>query len=208
MRGTSRQRLRLAASSPILRDHFPSILPAHRREYPALRLSLRETNQLEAETLLLADEIDLAITECEGKSPPGKKSRTIAELPLAVMAPKAARWKKAEQLLVDSAREPLIALPATEALTRLFQKGFDQRGEGLSLGVEVGSLDSMKVYVVGGFGIGLAVATPETGGAAEIRMLPIPRFPKLILGALWSGKLPELARSFLERAEGYAAKLR
>jgi DNA-binding transcriptional LysR family regulator len=109
---------------------------------------------------------------------------------------------------VDSAREPLIALPATEALTRLFQKGFDQRGEGLSLGVEVGSLDSMKVYVVGGFGIGLAVATPEPGGAAEIRMLPIPRFPKLILGAFWSGKLPELARSFLERAEGYAAKLR
>ncbi len=170
-----------------------------------MRLSLRETNQFEAETLLLADEIDLAITECEGKSPPGIKARVIAELPLAFMVPKAARWKKAEQLLADSARAPLIALPETEALTRLFQKGFDQRGERFVVGVEVASLDSMKTYVIGGFGIGLAVASPEANG--EIRMLPLTKFPKLVLGALWSGKLPPIAQSFLARVEAYAAKL-
>ncbi|MBA3960821.1 MAG: LysR family transcriptional regulator [Chthoniobacterales bacterium] len=80
IRGTADQRLRLAASGPILRKYFPGLLAALRRKYPALRLALRETNQLEAETLLQAGEIDLAITELEGKSPPGIKSCVIVRL--------------------------------------------------------------------------------------------------------------------------------
>lgn len=209
IRGTNSQRLRLAASGPVLRNYFPSILAAHRQKYPALRLSLRETNQLEAETFLQTNEVDLAITECEGKSPPGIKSRIIVELPPAFMVPKASRWKKAEQLLdADCAREPLIALPASEALTRLFQKGFDLRGERFVVGVEVSSLDSMKTYVVGGFGVGLAVASPEASEDHGIRLLPIATFPKLVLGALWIGKLPEIAQSFLDRVERSAAELR
>ncbi len=88
IRGTASQRLRLAASGPILRNHFPALLSAHRRKYPALKLALRETNQHEAEMLLQADEIDLAITELEGKPPPGIKSSVILKLPLALMVAK------------------------------------------------------------------------------------------------------------------------
>jgi DNA-binding transcriptional LysR family regulator len=145
IRGATSQRLRLAASGPILRNHFPSILAAHRRKYPALRLALRETNQLEAETLLQQDEIDLAITEFEGKSPPGIKSCVILELPLALMVPKNSTLRTAEQFLCeDRPREVLISLPATEAMTRLFQKGFSRRGLDFAIGVEVSSIESMK----------------------------------------------------------------
>jgi DNA-binding transcriptional LysR family regulator len=88
IRGAASQRLRLAASGPVLRHYFPSILVAHRHKYPEMRLTLREANQLEAETLLQENEIDLAITEIEGKSPPGIKSRVIVRLPLALMVAK------------------------------------------------------------------------------------------------------------------------
>jgi DNA-binding transcriptional LysR family regulator len=209
IRGASSQRLRLAASGPVLRNHFPTILAAHRRNYPALRLALRETNQLEAETLLQQDEIDLAITEFEGKPPPGIKSCVILELPLALMVPKDSKWRKAEQFLQqDRPREPFVSLPAQEAITRLFQKGFARSGIDFVTGVEVSSLESMKTYVAGGFGIGLAVASPGPTGESAIRLLPIAKFPKLVLGALWAGKLSAIAQSFLNEVKRHAAELR
>lgn len=208
IRGTTAERLRLAASAPVLRNHFPSILAAHRRNYPALRLALRETNQAEAEMLLQQDEIDLAITELEGKPAAGIKSSVILELPLAFMIETEARWRSAEQLLrQDRLREPFIALPASEAVTRLFQQGFARRGLSFATGVEVSSFESMTTYVTNGFGIGLAVASPGLTAEAKVRVLPIARFPQLRLGALWVGRLPEIAQSFLEAVKQEATEL-
>jgi len=209
IRGTASQRLRLAASGPVLRNYFPAILAAHRRNYPGLRLALRETNQLEAETLLLQHEIDLAVTELEGKSPPGIKSSVIVRLTLALMVAKGSKWRNAEQILrEDCRREVFIALPAHEAMSRLFQQGFAKRGLEFSSGVEVSSLDSMKTYVTGGFGVGLAVVSPSRDVDAEIRLLPLANFPKLVLGALWVGKLAGIAESFLDEVRKRAAQLK
>ncbi|HEY3662547.1 MAG TPA: LysR family transcriptional regulator [Chthoniobacterales bacterium] len=208
IRGTKAARLRLAGSAPVLRDHFPSILAAHRLKYPSLHLTLRETNQAEAECLLQQDEIDLAITELEGRSPAGVKSSVILELPLAFMVEQDAKWKDAEQLLrVDRLREPLIALPASEVITRLFQDGFGRRGMSFTTGVEVSSLESMKAYVASGFGIGLGLASPGASEDTRIRVLPIARFPVLRLGALWVGKLSPIAQFFLDAVKERAAKL-
>jgi DNA-binding transcriptional LysR family regulator len=208
IRGTTSQRLRLAASGPVVRDYFPSILAAHRRNYPELRLALRETNQLEAETLLLGDEIDLAITELEGKSPPGIKSCVIVRLTLALMVPNESKWRNAEQILRgEPSREVLISLPAEEALTRLFKRGFAERGLDFVTGVEVSSLESMKTYVAGEFGIGLTVVSPNVQTDPAIRILPIAKFPKLVIGALWRGKLPLIAETFLDEVKKRAVQL-
>ncbi|HEY5037178.1 MAG TPA: LysR family transcriptional regulator substrate-binding protein, partial [Chthoniobacterales bacterium] len=209
IRGATKERLRLAASGQLLRNHFPAILAAHRRDYPSLRLSLRETNQGEAERLLQTNEIDLAITEIEGKSPPGLKRRVLAELPLAFLVRENSSWKKAEQLLKSAVeREPFIGLPGDETLTRLFEKGFQRRKLDLTIGVEVASLESLTAYVAGGFGIGLGVCIPDLASAPEVRVLPIKGFPPLVVGALWVGKLPAVAQSFLEKVERYAATIR
>jgi DNA-binding transcriptional LysR family regulator len=208
LRGESGQRLRLAASGPVLRHHFPALLAAHRAKHPGLRLALRETNQLEAETLLQENEIDLAITELEGKPPVGIKSCVVLALPLALLVPSDSPWRSAEQFLrEDHPDEALISLPPEEALTRLFQKGFAARGRRFAIGVEVSSLESMRTYVARGFGIGLSVASPSATDAPEIRSLAITKFPKLILGALWIGKLPALAQSFLTEVRRRAAEL-
>lgn len=207
IRGTASQRLRLAASGPILRNHFPAILAAHRRNFPGLKLTLRETNQAEAERLLQADEIDLAITELEGKPPPGIRSSVILKLPLALIVPKDSRWRSAAQLWRQETPETFISLPPEEALSRLFQRGFAQQGIQVASGIEVASLESMKTYVANGFGVGLAVANPGASEEVATRILPLPKFPKLVIGALWTGKPPAVVQTFLDQVKRQAAAL-
>lgn len=97
----------------------------------------------------------------------------------------------------------------------MFQKGCAARGRRLAIGVEVSLLGSMRTYVARGFGIGLSVASPSATDASEeeevvdpeIRSLAITKFPKLILGALWIGKLPAVAQSFLTEVRRRAAEL-
>src|SRR5438105_13056222 len=88
LRGEADQRLRLAAPGTILRDHFPRMLEQHRRRFPRLKLTLFDTNQAEAEAMLRRQEIDLAITELEGKPPPGLRCGALLKLPLVLLVPK------------------------------------------------------------------------------------------------------------------------
>src|SRR5207248_5427280 len=74
LRGETAQRLRLAALTTILRDHLPALFLRHRRRFPHLKLRLHDANQATAEGVLKKQEIDLAMTELEGKPPMGMRS--------------------------------------------------------------------------------------------------------------------------------------
>jgi hypothetical protein len=39
-------------------------------------------------------------------------------------------------------------------------------------------------------------------------MLPLAKFPKFVLGALWTGKLPAISQSFLDEVKRHAVELR
>ncbi|MBA3960822.1 MAG: hypothetical protein H0X40_02840 [Chthoniobacterales bacterium] len=119
------------------------------------------------------------------------------------------KCRSAEQFLrqQEGAPEPLISLPEEEALTRLFKKGFATRGLRFAIGVEVASLESLRTYAAAGFGVGLSVANPEASDDPALRVLPLAKFPKLVLGALWTGKLSEIARSFLDEIQRHAKEL-
>jgi len=82
------QRLRLAALTTILRDHLPNLLVRHRRRFPHLKLRLHDANQAMAEALLKKQEIDLAITELEGKPAMGIRSEALLQVPLVLLVPK------------------------------------------------------------------------------------------------------------------------
>jgi DNA-binding transcriptional LysR family regulator len=199
VRGDTSQRLRLAGSATILRDHFPEPLEEHRRRFPALKLTLREANQAQAEEMLQNQEIDLAITELEGKTPPGIKSSVIIKLPLVLLVLKSSRLTSVTQILSEgSPRSPLISLPSNETIFRLFQQGLKRLGTDWAIGLEVTSLDLIATYVVRGFGTGLSISTPQMKIPAKIRSLPLLNFPPLVLGALWQGTLPAIAQTFLE----------
>src|SRR5881392_2641906 len=56
------QRIRVGASTTVLRDHLPAVFRNIRKKFPNLKIALREAYQPELEALLQRDELDLAVT--------------------------------------------------------------------------------------------------------------------------------------------------
>lgn len=206
LRGESAQILRLAALTTILRDHLPGLLVRHRRRFPKLKLRLHDANQAMAESLLRKQQIDLAITELEGKPAAGIRSEVLLQVPLVLLVPEKHPAKSARDFLKNP--EPLIALPENEALTRLFRRGLAAEKMHWPVSIEVASLELVAPYVVAGFGVALSVLPPETKAPSRTRALPLARFPKLVVAALWTGKLPPMAQTFLESLRAEAQTLR
>ncbi len=81
IRGGSAHQLRVAAPAIVLHDYLPEILRRVRKHFPAFRLTLHEAGRAEAERLLQAAEIDLAVTVIEHKKASEIRSRGLLELP-------------------------------------------------------------------------------------------------------------------------------
>ena len=208
LRGETSQRLRLAAPGAILRDHLPKLLKQHRRAFPQLRLSLYDANQGTAENMLRKQEVDLAITELEGRPAPGIRCCELLKLPLQLLVSPARRIRSANELWkAGEIVDPLICMPANETITKLFREGLSKVGVDWPTSVEVSSLDLIPSYVCAGFGIGLSVVAPGEKPPVKIRLLPLPGFPPLIIAALWQGKLPPIAEAFLAAIKSHARVL-
>jgi DNA-binding transcriptional LysR family regulator len=74
LRGGATQQLRFGGSGIILRDHLPEVAQCVRKNFPNLKLTLREGHQPQLESWLQKQELDLAVTLLEGKPPPGLNS--------------------------------------------------------------------------------------------------------------------------------------
>ena len=68
-------------------------------------------------------------------------------------------------------------------------------------GIEVNSARLIERYVAGGYGIGMAVAVPGFKPAQDLRVLQLPDFPPVIVGASWSGKLLNISKQLLAELE-------
>ena len=209
LRGETAQRLRLAAPSTILRDHLPRLLEQHRRAFPRLRLTLLDANQAAAESLLRKQEIDLAITELEGRPSSGMQCYQLLSLPLHLLVPQkhplrspATLWKQKE------ISEPLICMPANETITKLFRLGLRKLSINWPTTVEVSQLDLIPSYVRAGFGIAISVAAPGEPAPVKIRQIPLTNFPPLVIAAVWQGKLPPIAEAFLQLIKAQARQLK
>jgi DNA-binding transcriptional LysR family regulator len=209
LRGEISQRLRLAAPSTILRDHLPTLLEQHRRAFPQLRLTLRDANQAAAENLLRKQEVDMAISELEGRPSSGIHCCELLSLRLHLLVPQnhplrspAELWKKKE------IADPLICMPPTETITKLFRQGLRKLSINWPTTVEVSQLDLIPSYVRAGFGIAVSVAAPGEPSPVKIRQLPLTNFPPLVISALWQGKLPPIAERFLEQIKAHARQLK
>lgn len=209
VRGEINQRLRVAASATILRDHFPAMLEELRRKFPRLKLALHDANQSMAETMLQRQEIDLAITEIEGKPAAGFQSEILLRLPLVLLVPAKSAYRSAAGFWKPDAvaLETLIALPVHEAISRLFRSGLEDRRIEWPVGIEVSSIDLVEAYVAAGFGVGVSVALPSTGRTPAIRALPLTGFPTLVVAALWQDRLPPVAETFLAQAKSEAQRI-
>jgi DNA-binding transcriptional LysR family regulator len=209
VRGEAAQHLRLAASASVLRAHLPGLLKTIERQTPGLRVTLREATQHAAERMLREHEIDLAVALLESKPGGGVRFEQLLKIPMVLLVEAASPWSTAAEVLRAVKRDPLplVALPPREQLSLVFQKELARRAIAWPTRIESSSLELIEAYVGHGFGVGLSLAVPGRVRPPEVRVLPLRGFPQLTFGALWSGRLPAPAASFLELARLRAREL-
>lgn len=208
IRVAAQPQLRIAAPSIVLHDYMPAVLERVRGRFPSFRLHLHEAARAEAEQLLAAQEIDLAITLVEQKTRPGLRVRSLIQLPLVLLVPERSRISEARQLWEqDKIEETLITFPEADPVQVHFQRELRKRDIEWFCGIEVNSASLIEHYAALGHGIGLAVAVPGFRPAAGIRVIPLADFAPVDIGAVWSGKLSPVAQQFLAEVEAEAKSL-
>lgn len=200
IRGRVANVIRLAGLTEVMREHVPALLAGLRGRFPGLKVTLQEIDQRGAERLIGQGEADLAITVLESRLPAGFHSVILARLPLCLLVPAASGHRRASELLKTGAagRVPLISLPPHEMLPRLFQKELARRGVQWRTELETSSQDLVAIYVRNTLGVGLAVRTPQLANDPTLRMLPLPGFPTLPIGAFWQGKPGEISQALID----------
>ena len=208
LQGGETRRVRIGASTIILRDHLPDLVQGVKRRFPGLKILLREGYPAQLESLLFKDEVDLVVTLIEKKTVPGLNSLVLLELPLVLLVEKSSKLTAAEQLWKrDKIDDTLICLPAGEAITKNFFQKLNDLGVDWFPGIEASSVDLVETYVARGLGIGVAVAVPNKLPQANVRALPLPGFPPAVIGALWRGKTTPLLQAFLAEAQAHAKRV-
>jgi DNA-binding transcriptional LysR family regulator len=198
LRQKSSPQLRIAAPAIVLHDYLPQILRRVRAKFPAFRLYLHEATRTDAERSLLARDVDLAIMLIDKKSRAGIQVRPLLELPLILLVHKKSKLARAEELWKrDKIEETLVCFSRSDPVLTYFQRGLKRLGVEWFCGIEVTSERLIQQYVASGYGIGLTVAVPGFKPPAQLRALPLPDFPPVVVGVAWSGKLSDITRQLL-----------
>jgi DNA-binding transcriptional LysR family regulator len=207
LRKQSAPLLRIGASELVLRDYLPAVVERLRKHEPKLRLGLRSGFQPEMEKWLLDREIDVAITPLDAKPPARLRCLRLLRMPLVLLVHKQSKIKSAAALWArGEIDEPLICLPQTEAMSRLFRKGLQERQVDWPNSIEASSMDLVTRYVANGYGIGLSVNAAEVVRHPQVRVLPLDGFEPVEVVALWSGEPTPRVRALLEEAQRYVAQ--
>jgi DNA-binding transcriptional LysR family regulator len=208
-RQNSSPRLRIAAPAIVLHDYLPQILQRVRLKFPAFRLYLHEAARIEAERLLLARDVDLAIMLIDKKSRAGIQVRPLLELPLILLVRRKSKLARAEELWKrDKIEETLVSFARTDPVHACFQRGLQRLGVEWFCGIEVNSARLIEHYVASGYGIGLTVAVPGFMPPPQLRALPLSHFAPVVIGVAWSGKLSSIALQLLAEFDIEAEKQR
>lgn len=198
LRAEEHTRLRLAAPATILRDHLPELLRTHKRKYRDLNLQLHDANQATAERLLQKHEIDLAVTELEGKPVAGSDCTILSRILPVLIAPSNIKARTAADLWREGkGTETLISLPSDEVMVKQFHSHLRKLGVNWRTRIEVSALDLIPIYVSLGFGVGLSLANPRMKMPPGLRIIPLRGFPPLVIAALAQKNLSAPAASFL-----------
>jgi DNA-binding transcriptional LysR family regulator len=208
IRDGSSHHIAIGASELVLRDHLPGITRAVQKQFPKLRLSVRQGYNADLEGWLLRDEIDLAVTLIENDPPKGLHHKKLLDLPLVLLVPRASRAKTVDDFLArDRIEETLISLPPHDVIPRAFNKYLARRKVDWPIGMEVSSLDLIETYVRNGYGIGLHLLSDGKPQFKNARALLIPDCDPVRLMALWRSAPSALTAAYLLEMEQRAVVL-
>jgi DNA-binding transcriptional LysR family regulator len=209
LRGEESQHLRLGASAAVLTTHIPTLLGELRKEFPEIRLTLRDVAPTDVESLLSTQEIDVAITLLHQKPAVGVHAVELMRLPIVLLAREDSAIKRFAQLHRGGSEisDALISLPPHETMSQLFQAELVKRGLNWASKVEVNSLDLVQRYVEHGYGLGLSVDIPGRKLPLGLRRIPLSGFQPLRIGLLHQGRLNTVASRFVELVKKQAEAL-
>lgn len=208
LRGGVSQHLRIAASETVLRSFLPEMLQELRRDFPKLKVSLREGYHPEVVTWLQQQEIDLSIGLLGSKPPTGINSIALFKLPLVLLVPKASKLAAAEELWGrDRIEESLITVPSNEPIRRAFQDGLAKRKVDWLGGIEVSSVEMVQTYVANGYGYGVTVHVPNLKLNPKVKALQLEGFDEVTFGVLWQGRRTTVLDALLQILERTARGL-
>lgn len=208
LQGGVSQHLRIAAGETMMRDHLPAFLQALRKEFPKLKVTLREAYHPQVVTLLQRQEIDLSIGLIGAKPPADVNVIPMFKIPLVLLVPRESKLKSAEELWKrDRIEETLITVPSNEPITRAFQSGLAKLKVDWFGGIEVSTVEMVQTYVANGYGFGVTVAVPKMKFHPELRMLPLAKFEPVTFGVLWQGRRNALLAAFFKILEAAVHQL-
>ena len=188
LRGGIAQHIRVAASEIMLRDHLPPILQELQKQFPKLKVTLREGYDPEVTTWLQQQEIDLAICLLGARPPAGINVIPMFKMPLVLLVPKRSKLASAEELWQrDRIEESLITVPSNEPICRTLQEGLARLKVDWFSGIEVSTLELVQTYVANGYGYGVTVGVPKMKFHPQLRVLPLEGFEMVPLCLLWQG---------------------
>jgi DNA-binding transcriptional LysR family regulator len=199
MKETGARFLSITAPPTLLREHLPRVVAEVQKEFPKLRLRIREATPTQALSLLFTEQVDVAVSLRLEKPPKDLYSQALAALPMVLLVPAKSPWRDAEQVFQDVKRSAvtLVSLSHREAITQTFLKELESRGLDWPAGIEVNSLQLIQAYVLMGFGVGLSVRVPSHPFPRELRALSLTGFPLLEVGR--SGEIRFHLRSILSK---------
>lgn len=198
--------LRIGGAELVLRDHLPGVMKRLRARFPKMKFSLRTLGyQSEVETWLRNGHADVVLAPVYARAPAGLRQTRFARVPLVLQVHPKSGLKSADELWArKKITEPLICLPASTGITREFFAGLKKRGIVWRNVIEATSLDLVTRYVANGDGIGLNVLVNPKARSREVRVLPLPDFAPVTMGALWRGEPTPLVQAAIDSVRAYA----
>jgi len=202
LRGGVSQHLRIVASETVLSQYLPRILRTLKKQFPKLKVTLREGYHPEVINWLQQREIDVSIGLIGGKPPAGLNALPLFKLPLVLLVPRESKLKSAEELwALDRINEALITVPSNGVISQSFQNGIAKLKVDWFSGIEVSTVELAQKYVENGYGIGVTVRVPKTECRPQLRMLSLEGFEPVTFGVIWQGRRTSLLNSLLAELE-------
>jgi DNA-binding transcriptional LysR family regulator len=207
LRQASAPHLRIGSSELVLRDYLPEVIEQLRGDEPRLRLGLRSGLQADMERWLLEREIDLAIVSLEKKPASRLRCERLLAVPLVLQVHRRSKIKSAEALWAQNpVEEPLICLPATEVITKIFRQELERRNVDWPPSIEASSMGLVTRYVANGYGVGVSVEASETIKHKDVRTLPLEGFEALEIVLLTNGEPAPMVQRVIEIARKIIAR--
>src|SRR5262245_12015419 len=186
LRNGAPDRLRIGASPVVLQTYLPQILHTLEGQLPRMSFTLHHGLPPELERRLEEDDLDLAITVCEGKPPLECAFENLVNLPLVLLVPADSPLQSAAELWQQDRIAPKLIAPSEgDFLTRIFRRGLTEIGVDWNVVLHLDTVDGIETFVATGFGVGLSAIIPGRPRPHGLRELRLDDFPTLDISMIW-----------------------